>query len=164
MESPCPVPTALLAAVQTADLELVRTLVELGADPLLRDGSGRTALMLAGARMGSETEIRHTMELLLDLGVDIDAVDANEETAMHAAAYRDRPAPIMLLASRGADIDIWNRPNRHGATPLAIAVGHRGPRSFRPQPKAEAAIREVMLAAGVSPPRKVTVVRTGSRD
>ena len=43
-----------------------------------------------------------------------------------------------------------------GSTPLAIAVGYRGPRSFRPQPNAEAAIRKVMIAAGVDPPKKVT--------
>ena len=145
-------PTALLASAQTADVELIKALVNLGADPLLTDRSNRTALMLAGARTGTEAEIVETMEYLLDAGVDIDAVNKNGETAMHAAAYRDRPAPIKLLADRGASIDLWNRPNVHGSTALAIAVGHRGPRSFRPQPKAEAAIREVMLAVGVIPP------------
>lgn len=150
-------PTALLAAAQTADVDLIKTLVALGADPLLRDNSNRTALMLAGARTGTEAEIVQTMQFLLDSGMEIDAIDRNGETAMHAAAYRDRPEPIRLLASRGASIEVWNRPNVHGSTPLAIAVGHRGPRSFRPQPKAEAAIREVMIAAGVSPPEAITI-------
>ena len=150
-----PGPTAFLAAAQNSDLRLVRTLVELGADPLLRDDNGRTALMLAGARMGTADEVLRTMELALDLGVDINAVDDNGETAMHAAAYRDRAEPIELLAAKGADIEIWNRPNKQGSTPLAIAAGYRGRRSFRPQPKAEAAIREVMTAAGIDPPAKV---------
>ena len=150
-------PTALLAAAQTADVKLIETLVDLGADPLLKDNSNRTALMLAGARTGSEAEIVQTMQFLLDSGVDIDAVDNNGETAMHAAAYRDRPAPIKLLASQGASIEVWNRPNVHGSTPLAIAVGHRGPRSFRPQPRAEAAIREVMIDADVSPPEVIKI-------
>ena len=150
-------PTALLAAAQTADVDFIKTLVDLGADPLLTDHDKRTALMLAGARTGTEAEILQTMQLLLDLGVDIDAVDENAETAMHAAAYRDRPEPIKLLAAKGASIEVWNRKNNRGSTPLAIAVGYRGARSFRPQPKAEAAIREVMIAAGVTPPEKVTV-------
>ena len=156
-------PTALLAAVQTADVNLIKTLVDLGANPLLRDNSNRTALMLAGARTGTEAEIVQTMQFLLDSGVDIDAIDNSGETAMHAAAYRDRPAPIKLLASRGASIEVWNRPNVHGSTPLAIAVGHRGPRSFRPQPRAEAAIREVLVAAGVSPPEVIKIATRAPR-
>ena len=150
-------PTAFLAAAQTADVDFMKTLVDLGADPLLTDEDNSTALMLAGARTGTEEEVLQTIELLLDLGVDIDAVDDNGETAMHAAAYNNRPEPIKLLAAKGASIEVWNRKNKLGSTPLAIAVGYRGPRSFRPQPNAEAAIREVMIAAGVNPPKKVTV-------
>ena len=81
-----PGPTAYLAAAQNSDIELMKTLVELGADPLQRDGSGRTALMLAGARMGTDGEVLAAMKLALDLGVDIDAVDKKGETAMHSAA------------------------------------------------------------------------------
>ncbi len=151
-------PTALLGAVQTADMDLVRSLVDLGADPLERDDRGKTAVMLAGSRTGHPTEVAEVIELMLALGVDIDAIDRNGETAMHAAAYRDRPETIRLLAERGASIAVWNRPNRHGSTPLAIAAGYRGPLSFRPQPLAEAAIREVMTAAGVAPPTVIAPV------
>jgi ankyrin repeat protein len=154
-------PTPFLAAVQTSDIDFMKTLIDLGADPLLRDGGNKTALMLAGARMGTEDEVVGAMGLALDLGVDINAVDDNGDTAMHAAAYSNRAAPIKLLAASGADIKIWNRENKLGSTPLAIAVGYRGKRSFRPQPIAEAAIREVMTASGVTPPEKV-VVATGA--
>ena len=156
-------PTALLAATQTADLEFMKTLVELGADPLLTDRINRTALMLAGARTGSEAEVIQAIDFLLDLGVAIDAVDKNGETAMHAAAYRDRSEPIKHLATRGASVEVWNRKNKQGSTPLAIAAGYRGPRSFRPQPKAEAAIREVMAAAGIPVPDIVAVPATGPK-
>ncbi len=150
-----PGPTAFLAAVQNSDIEFMKALVELGADPLLRDDKNRTALMLAGARMGTDDEVLGAMELTLDLGVDINAIDDNGETAMHAAAYRNRAEPIKLLAAKGADIKIWNQPNKQGSTPLAIAAGYRGRSSFRPQPVAEAAVREVMTAAGITPPVKV---------
>lgn len=150
-------PTAFLAATQNADIELMKTLVELGANPTLTAPGRRTPLMLVGARTGTEREVAQAMDLLLDLGVPLDAVDSNGETAMHAAAHFDRAEPIKLLAERGAGADVWNLRNKHGCTPLAIAVGFRGPRSFRPRPVAEAAIREAMLAAGVVPPEKVMV-------
>ena len=149
--------TPFLMAAQTADVELMKTLADLGADPLLRSGNNSTALMLAGSRTGTAEEVLEAMRLALDLGVDIDAVNNNGETAMHSAAYKNRPEPIKLLADKGAGIEVWNRENKYGSTPLAIAVGYRRPRRFRPQPEAEAAIREVMMAAGVTPPEKVTV-------
>lgn len=150
-------PTAFLAAAQTSDIELMKTLVELGANPALTAPGRRTALMLVGARTGTDREVADAMDLLLDLGVPIDAIDSNGETALHAAAYFDRAAPIKLLADRSGGAEVWNLQNKYGCTPLAIAVGFRGPRSFRPRPVAEAAIREAMLAAGVVPPEKVMV-------
>ena len=91
--------------------------------------------MLAGRTTGTPAEVLATMQLTLDLGVDIDAVNRNGETAMHFAAYRNRPEIIKLLADQGASIEVWNRENKYGSTPLAIAVGYRRPRSFRPQPR-----------------------------
>ncbi len=149
--------TPFLMAAQTADLEFMKTLTDLGADPLLGNEDNSTALMLAGSRTGTEDEVLEVMQLTLDLGVNIDAVNKNAETAMHSAAYKNRPETIKLLADKGASIEVWNRENKYGSTPLAIAAGYRRPGSFRPQPKAEAAIREVMIAAGVTPPEKVTV-------
>ena len=55
---------------------------------------------------------------------------------------------------KGAKIDVWNRKNKHGWTPLAIADGYRFG-NFKPSPETEAAIREVMIAAGVTPPKTV---------
>ena len=150
-------PTAFLAAAQTSDIEFMNTLIDLGANPSLTDDDNSTALMLAGRRIGTPDEVLETMQLALDLGVDVDAVNDNGETAMHFAAYRDRAEPIKLLSGKGASIEVWNRENKYGSTPLAIAVGYRRPRSFRPQPKSEAAIREVMIAAGLTPPSRDTI-------
>ena len=150
-------PTAFLAAAQTADLEFMRTLVELGADPLLTDRNGNNALMLLGARTGSEAEVLSGIDMLLALGIDIDAVNGSDETAMHRAAYRDRSAPIKMLAAKGADINVWNQKNAFGSTPLELAAGFQGKRTIRPHPVAEAAIREVMIAAGVPVPEIVAV-------
>ena len=154
--------TPFLMAAETADVGLMKTLADLGADPALTNEDDNTAVMLAGRMTGTTEEVLATMDLALDLGVNIDAVNHNAETAMHLAAYRDRPEIIKFLAEKGAGIEVWNRENKYGSTPLAIAVGYRRPRSFRPQPEAEAAIREVMIAAGVTPPQKVTVTAKSS--
>ena len=77
---------------------------------------------------------------------------------MHGAAYKNLPAVVEFLASKGADSNVWNRKNKHGWTPLIIAEGHRFG-NFKPSPETEAALREVMIAAGVTPP-KVIVAKT----
>jgi hypothetical protein len=70
---------------------------------------------------------------------------------MHGAAYQSWPKIVRLLAKRGANVQVWNSSNKWGWTPLMIAEGHR-PGNFRPAPDTIAAVREVMLAAGVTPP------------
>ena len=147
--------TPFLAAVQTADVELVKAFASLGADPLARTENQATALMLAGRRTGTDEEVVETMRALLTLGLDIDTVDSNGETAVHMAAYRNRPEAIRFLASQGVSVQVWNQENHYGWTPLAIATGYRRG-TFRPNPEAESAVRELMMAAGIVPPEKVT--------
>jgi ankyrin repeat protein len=43
---------------------------------------------------------------------------------MHGAAYKNLPGVVEFLAAKGANIEIWNRRNKHGWTPLSIAEGH----------------------------------------
>jgi ankyrin repeat protein len=148
----------LLAAV-TADSELMKTFVELGADPLAKNNEGSTALMAAagigtrspGEDAGTEEQVLEALQVALDLGVDINAVDQHGETAMHGAAYKNLPLAVKFLASKGARIDIWNRRNEFGWTPLTIARGYRFG-NFKPSPVTVAAVEEVLLSAGVTPP------------
>jgi uncharacterized protein len=154
--------TPFLLAAQTADAELMRTLAALGADPLLPNADNSTPLMIAaglatrspGEDAGTESEVLEAIQVALELGADVNAVDNNGETAMHAAAYKNLPKVVKFLAATGARIELWNRPDRFGWTPLAIAVGYRFG-NFKPSPPTEAAVREVMIAAGVTPPKTV---------
>ena len=141
----------------------MRLLLELGADPGVPNIDNCTPLLAAAGvgalgdgdeSAGTEDEAVEAARLLLDLGADINAVDDNGETAMHGAAYQNRWELVKLLADRGADINVWNRKNKWGWTPLMIAQGHR-PGNFRPAPESIAAIEKVMRAKGVEPPKPI---------
>jgi ankyrin repeat protein len=157
--------TPFFLAALTADVELMRALVRLGANPALTNADNSTPLMAAaglatrspGEDAGTESEVLEAARLLLALGADVNAVDKNGETAMHAAAYKNLPQVVKFLATSGARIELWNRPNKFGWTPLAIAVGYRFG-NFKPSDVTEAAVREMMIAAGVTPPATVTGV------
>ncbi len=158
--------TPFLLAALTADADLMKLLATLGANPLLPNADNSTPLMMAaglatrspGEDAGTESEVLEAVQVALDLGADINGVDNNGETAMHAAAYKNLPKVVKFLAAKGARIDIWNRNDKFGWTPLAIAVGYRFG-NFKPSAETEAALRAVMIAAGVTPPKTV-VART----
>ncbi|MDA8745683.1 ankyrin repeat domain-containing protein [Rubripirellula amarantea] len=143
--------TPFLLASQTVDLPLMETLLELGADPMLTNHDECTALLAAagvgnhhvGEHPGTVAEVERAVRWLVDLGLDINAVDKNGETAMHGAAYRCFPETVKLLESLGADPEIWDHKNVHGWSPLIISKGYR-PGSFKPDPPTILAISEAM--------------------
>jgi ankyrin repeat protein len=150
--------TPFLLAARTADAELMRLLVALGADPLIPNRDNTTPLMIAagvgvqspGEDPGTESEILEAVKVAVELGNDVNAVDVRGETAMHGAAYKHAASTVPYLVEKGAKLEVWNRKNRQGWTPLRIATGvHRG-MNLRSSPKTAAALREIMTAAGVS--------------
>jgi ankyrin repeat protein len=151
--------TPFLLAAYRGDLPLMQLLVELGADPTRTNADGTTPLLAAvgvgtfapGEMAGTEPEALAILDYLLDLGADINAVDANGETAMHGAAYKNFPQVVAYLAEHGAKVEVWNQPNRLGHTPLWIARGYR-PGNFRPLAETTAAVEQAMRAAGVEVP------------
>jgi ankyrin repeat protein len=151
--------TPFLLAAMTADVPLMRVLVKHGADPLLPNADHCTPLLAAagvgtlapGEEAGTEPEALEAVALALAFGNDVNAVDDNGETAMHGAAYKNFPRVVQLLADKGARIEVWNRKNKYGWTPLSIAGGHRFG-NFKPSPETVVALDRVMRAAGVTPP------------
>ncbi len=149
--------TPLLFAADRSDVPLMRLLLELGADPLIPNFNNTTPLMAAAGlgtkeaqeEAGEESEAVEAVAMLLDHGADVNGVDNNGDTAMHGAALNQYPRVVKLLAERGADPKIWNRPNKQGRTPLFIAEGYVGA-ELRPDPPTIAAVTKLMLAAGLS--------------
>jgi ankyrin repeat protein len=150
--------TPFFLAARGGDAELMRLLVELGADPLLPNEDGTTPLMAAagvgthspGEDAGAPPEALEAVKLAIELGNEVNAVDKNGNTAMHGAAFKQLPEVVKYLAEKGARVEVWNHKNVSGWTPLRIAVGvHRG-MNFRFHVPTADALREVMVRAGVS--------------
>ncbi|HYP12522.1 MAG TPA: ankyrin repeat domain-containing protein [Bryobacteraceae bacterium] len=149
--------TPFLMAARTADAELMSLLAELGADPMATTEDKTTALMIAagvgtrspGEDAGTESEVLEAVSLAIKLGNDINAVDAKGETAMHGVAYKHLPAVAEYLAQNGANVQVWNRKNSLGWTPLRIAEGVFRTGNLRTSPPTAAAIRRIMEAAGL---------------
>ena len=151
--------TPFMLASQSADLDLMKTLLELGADPTINNEDNSTPLMVAaglptrspGEDAGTEAEVLQALQLLLDLGADVDAVDNNGETAMHGGAYKNYPKVVAFLAEKGAKMDIWYSKNKNGWTPLSIARGYRVG-NFKPSPVTVAELDKLFAAAGRTTP------------
>lgn len=163
--------TPFLMAAKTADLEALKVLLELGADPLIRTVDEVTPViaaaglgtLAAGEVAGTESEVLETLKWLLEIGLDVNAASKQGETAMHAAAYKNLPKVITFLAESGADVEIWNQPNQHGWTPLLIAEGFR-PGNFKPSFETIDAIHKELLKLGITPPSLTSAEGVNNSD
>ena len=120
--------TPFLLAAKAADVEMMRVLVELGADPLLPNEDGTTPLMVAagvgiwavGESPGTNEEALEAVHYALELGGDVTTIDDNGDTALHGAIIRGSEPLVRFLLDEGADIEATNE---KGWTPYRIAKG-----------------------------------------
>jgi ankyrin repeat protein len=97
--------TAFLFAAKSADVEVMRLLLEHGADPTINTYANITPLQAAAGiawasnqDRASEAQVLHAVKLLVEeLGADVNAVNDTGETAMHAAAYRGANRVVQYL-------------------------------------------------------------------
>ncbi len=149
--------TPFFMAADTADIDYMRLLLELGADPHIPNEHEVTPLMVAAGlgtfapteEAGTEEEALEAVELCLELGMDINHIDVNGETAMHGASYASWPEMVQYLYDHGADIEIWNRINKHEWSPLLIAQGYR-PGNFKPSYETVAVFEAILATEGVT--------------
>jgi Ankyrin repeats (3 copies)/Ankyrin repeat len=111
--------TALHTAARTGNLQIVRVLLDKGADVHLSCGKNGTALDCAAA--GGYLEV---VKLLLDHGSDAGANNEESGTPLHHAAKSSINGPeiVSLLLAKGADV---NAQGGEYATPLQAAAYSR---------------------------------------
>ncbi|HEY4361055.1 MAG TPA: ankyrin repeat domain-containing protein [Bryobacteraceae bacterium] len=167
--------TPFVRAAQSGDVQLMRLLLEHGADPKIMTAHKVTALATA-AGIGwvegvtfewSPKEDEEAVKMCLDLGIDPNIQDDEGRTSMHGAAHKGRPAVIQMLADHGGRFDIQDMGSRDSVNggmlgqtwiPLDWARGlvRVGVQSAIPHPDAEKLIVKLMEDRGlkIPPPPK----------
>ena len=140
--------TPFLLAAKAADIEMMRLLVDLGADPQLPNEDGTTPLMVAagvgiwavGESPGTNDQALEAVQYALELGGEIAAVDDNGDTALHGAVIRGSEPLVRFLRDRGADLEATNE---KGWTPFRIAKGVFYSNTGKRWPEMEALLLEL---------------------
>jgi ankyrin repeat protein len=126
--------TPLMIAARGGRVDLVRFLLENGAQIDARNVPKETALIAAANRLGDRDgnfpviEPLHTdkdkvVEVLVAAGADINASDVNGDTPLILASRYGRIEVVRFLIGSGAELNLRNR---SGETALLTAVGRLG--------------------------------------
>jgi serine/threonine protein kinase len=107
--------SALLAAVASGKVDVVKSLLAKGANIDEADHDGTTPLMLASE------DSANMVEALLPAGAHVDSVDARGRSALYRASAAGKVDAIRLLLDRQANI---NQRASDLSTPLLEAVTH----------------------------------------
>jgi ankyrin repeat protein len=116
--------TPLMRAAKALDVEIMKALLDHGADPkrVLANGTNTIAVALSGRGsriLTPESPMFQAARLLLDRGVDVNTTGANGATLLHQSVDRGE-AFVRMLVERGARLDLKDD---SGRTPLDIALG-----------------------------------------
>jgi len=168
--------TPLLLAAEVNNLDVIKALVEAGADANIPTEQGTTALMMAA---GAGTDVQRarepeeravaveTAKFLVEHGVDVNAAGQFGWTALHAASYQGMNDVISYLVSKGANID---QKDSFGQTPLSISLSvltkEIGARRLQIPRRYREDTAKLILALGATPLNKsgVNVVLQRSGD
>ncbi len=132
--------TSLMRAAYSGDVELVRLLLEYGADPLARNSDNETPLLAAsgygwidGYSQGRSNEERlETIQLLVDLGADVNWACNDGITPLMVAANFGVTDIIQYLVDQGADLSAHDLGKKNDGTfggsieplmPIDYAIG-----------------------------------------
>ena len=119
--------TPFLLAAMDANVEVMRRLVAAGADTRAATDENNTPLMVAAGlgQVPAETRVtgdgaHEAVELVLELGADVNEVNLRGRSALYGAAHIRSDAIVQLLVDRGALVNVEDD---RGITPLMVAEG-----------------------------------------
>jgi ankyrin repeat protein len=141
----CDVPAAKLLLSRGAKVDAATSQ---GLTPLLVVAGSNWAITDTRGRFRNEKQCIETAKMLLDAGANINAVNGNGQSSLHAAARMDMKDFVRFIGERGANLDIKDR---NGSTALDIAEGRTGtaarPGASGPEkhPQVAAVLQELMV-------------------
>ena len=154
---------AVEGAASRASAQVLRLLLAAGADPHLTTDDGTTPLMVA-AGLGRSTYTpreprgarspgaERAVEILVEAGADVDAVNEAGFTALHGAAFRGLNEVIEYLVAQGADIDARDF---RGRTAYRMAEGSKQSFQFQSWPETAAFLERLGANARLGIPGTV---------
>ena len=131
--------------------DVLRALLEGGADPNAASADGTTPLMMA-AGLGYRSYQPHTprgrpappveeaVQVLVEAGADVNARNEADFTALHAATFRGLNEVIEYLVKQGADIDARDF---RGRTAFRMAEGAKQSFQFQAFPETAEFLRQL---------------------
>ena len=141
--------TPFIRAALAGDVAVMKLLLAKGADPKIPTFGGTTALMAAAgvnwvvdqtADEGAKA-LLEAVQLCVELGLDVNAINSMGLTAVHGAANRGSDDIIRFLAGKGARLDVKDK---EGRTPLVWAEGvFLATHPARPKPTSIALLKEL---------------------
>jgi uncharacterized protein len=147
--------TPFLRAAKTGDAEVMRLLLDKGADAKAVTKDHTTAMILAaglswvmGITSVDEKNALEAIKLCIEQGVDVNAANDKGETALDGAATSGRDQVVAYLVEKGANLDAKDK---EGRTPLDVAMGV-GARAGR----AHDSTAELLKKLGAHPGEKTT--------
>ena len=116
---------------------MIKALLDGGADPRITQKDGTTVAMIATAGRGqrsyagkdsvgtpaTDADSLAALTVLLGTSLDVNAANANGQTALHNAAARGSDPIVKLLVEKGAKLDAKDR---LGRLPIDMARGAGG--------------------------------------
>lgn len=107
---------AVMHALQTGDIDVIRQWIDNGADVNMDLGDGITVLTIAAGY-----DHLDIMKLLIEHGADVNSRDRLGQTIITSCAHRNHPETIKLLIHHGADV---NASSNLGSTALMNAADY----------------------------------------
>jgi ankyrin repeat protein len=147
--------TPFVRAAQSSDLELLKLLVQHGADPMIKTEYADTALT-AAAGIGWVEGVTYehspkanveTVKYLLDLGLDPNAANQDGRTPLMGAALKGRNEVVQLLVDHDAKLDQRDKGSRDTDTTVSVNAGH----TWQPVDYADGLVRVGVQSAIVRP-------------